>query len=257
MDWGAGEYELTAAELWPVAEKVVARLGVQPTERVLDLGCGTGNVSLLAARAGADVVGVDPAARLLRVSRERLAAEGLGGSFELGAAEELRFSAAEFDAVVSVFALIFTPEPQRAAEEVLRVLRPGGRALITTWTPDGPLADTIGTLGRGVAALSPERPPERFGWGEEPVVRELFERHGGRVRVDRAELVADAASAEDFVDRFLTRHPMGIPWAGALEAAGTYETVRAAAVAALGKWNEDPATLRVKSNYLIVRVERG
>ncbi len=256
MDWGVGEYELTATELWPVAEKVVARAEVQRGECVLDLGCGTGNASLLAGRGGAEVTGVDPAPRLVDVAHERLAAEGLEGSFTLGTAEQLDFADGAFDVAVSVFALIFSSDPQRASGELLRVLRPGGRALITTWTPEGALAEAIGTLAGGVAALAPEPPSERFGWGEEAVVRELFERHGARVQIEHGELAAEAASPEEFVDRFLTRHPMGIPWAGALEAAGTYGTVRAEAIAALEKWNEDPAALRVTSGYLIVRVER-
>jgi SAM-dependent methyltransferase len=256
MDWGAGEYELTAAELWPVAERVVARDGAQPGERVLDLGCGTGNAALLAARAGAEVIGLDPSPRLLEVARERLAAEGLEGSFTAGTAEELAFEDCAFDRAFSIFALIFTPDPARAAGELLRVLRPGGHAVVTTWTPEGALADAIGTLGRGVAALSPQPPPARFGWGEEAVVRDLFEGRGARVDIDRGELGVEAPSAEAFVERFLTRHPMGIPWAKALEAAGTYDAVSADAVQALQKWNEDPAALRVTSGYLIVKVQR-
>lgn len=257
MDWGLGEYELTAAELWPVADEVVAQAGVQPGERVLDIGCGTGNASLLAARAGAKVTGVDPARRLVEVARERLASGDLGGSFALGTAEDLPFDDGAFDVAVSVFALIFSSDPDRAGGELLRVLRPGGRALITTWTPEGALADAIGALGRGAAALSPQPPPARFGWGEEAVVRKLFESHGGLVQIAHGELAARAASPEEFVDRFLARHPMGIPWAEALRAGGTYESVRAEAIAALEKWNEDPAALRVTSGYLIVRIERG
>src|SRR5882762_8792091 len=103
-DWGQGEYEHTAEELWPAAERVVTDAGIAEDERVLDLGCGTGNVALLAARAGAEVTAVDPAARLLSVARERLAEEDLDADFVQASAGELPFPDESFDAVLSVFA---------------------------------------------------------------------------------------------------------------------------------------------------------
>ena len=106
-DWGIGRYERFAPDLEPAAEHVVELAGLHPGERVLDLGCGTGNAALLAARAGAAVTGIDPASRLLEIARERLAADGLDGSFVVGDAQALPFRDGEFDAVLSVFGVIF------------------------------------------------------------------------------------------------------------------------------------------------------
>src|SRR4051794_12208561 len=97
IDWSVGEYESTAAELAPAAEHVVRLAAPQPEERVVDVGCGTGNASLAVARAGARVTGVDPAARLLEVARSSAAAEGLDAEFVAGDAQALPFEAGAFD----------------------------------------------------------------------------------------------------------------------------------------------------------------
>src|SRR5688500_11967438 len=102
LDWGVGRYETTAAHLEPAAGTVVERAALRQGERVLDLGCGTGNAALAAARLGADVVGVDPAARLLDVARARAAAEGLSARFEAGSADAIPLPDAAVDVVVSV-----------------------------------------------------------------------------------------------------------------------------------------------------------
>ena len=125
-DWGIGRYERFAPDLEPAAEHVVELAGLHPGERVLDLGCGTGNAALLAARAGAAVTGIDPASRLLEIARERLAADGLDGSFVVGDAQALPFRDGEFDAVLSVFGVIFAVDAERALSEAIRVLKPDG-----------------------------------------------------------------------------------------------------------------------------------
>src|SRR3954454_20436985 len=127
VDWDRGSYEETATELAPAAQDVIDRAEIQPGHDVLDLGTGTGNAAFLAARAGANVTAVDPSRRLLEVARERVKT----GTFEVAKAEELPFQEQSFDRVLSLFAVIFTEQPQQAAAEILRVLKPTGKALIT------------------------------------------------------------------------------------------------------------------------------
>src|SRR5436853_34785 len=115
VDWDRGSYEDTATELAPAAERLVGLAAIRPGERVLDLGTGTGNAALLAARAGARVTAADPSPRLLGIARERLAAEGHDGELAVASAEALPFADHAFDVVLSVFAVIFTEQPERAA----------------------------------------------------------------------------------------------------------------------------------------------
>jgi ubiquinone/menaquinone biosynthesis C-methylase UbiE len=129
--WDAGSYERTADRLQPAADVLVASLGLPAGARVLDVGCGTGNAALAAARADHDATGVDSAERLVAVARERATAEGLAAHFDVGDATALPYEDAAFDAAVSVFGVIFA-DPPAAAAELLRVTRPGGRVVFTT-----------------------------------------------------------------------------------------------------------------------------
>src|SRR5215216_371295 len=122
VDWGAGNYELTAAQLTPVAEVVVARVGIAAGDAVLDVACGTGNAALLAAARGARVVGVDAAPRLLAVARERAAALGVEVELLEGDLAALPVGDGAADVVLSVFGVIFAADPASALREVARVL---------------------------------------------------------------------------------------------------------------------------------------
>jgi SAM-dependent methyltransferase len=108
-DWGVGHYEHTAAQLLPAARLVVETAAPAGGERVVDIGCGTGNAALLAAQRGATVTGVDPAARLLEVARARAAAERLDATFVVGDAATVPVGDSEADVVLSVFGVIFAP----------------------------------------------------------------------------------------------------------------------------------------------------
>jgi ubiquinone/menaquinone biosynthesis C-methylase UbiE len=241
VDWDRGTYEETAEELAPAAEFVVQRAGIEPGHHVLDLGTGTGNAALLAAEAGADVTAVDPSPRLLEVARERVGE----GTFKVAKAEHLPFDDQSFDRVLSLFAVIFSEEPEQAAREILRVLKPDGKALITAWEAVGPMNDALGILGRATSEAA-QTPHRRFDWSNLDNVRGLF----GDVDVERATIGFEAPSAEEYLKGFETRHPAGMLFRDVLTRNGNYAEVRAQALAALG----DERPLRVTSSYFVFTV---
>ncbi len=135
--WGGASYERIAATFSPIHERVVRELALRRGESLLDLACGTGGVGLLAARAGADVVGLDISPDQLEKARRTAAQEGLEIRFDEGDCQELPYEDASFAAVASVFGLIFAPSHARAAAEVARICRPSGRLAFTAWYRDG------------------------------------------------------------------------------------------------------------------------
>jgi SAM-dependent methyltransferase len=239
VDWDRGTYEETAEELAPAAEHVVQRAGIEEGHEVLDLGTGTGNAAVLARQAGARVTAVDPSPRLLEVARQRVG----DGTFRVAKAEDLPFDDQSFDRVLSLFAVIFTDDPEKAASEILRVTR--GKALITAWEAVGPMNDALGILGRATSEAA-QTPHRRFDWSNLDNVRGLF----GDVDVERATIGFEAPSAEEYLKRFETRHPAGMLFRDVLTRNGNYADVRAQALAALG----DERPLRVTSSYFVFTV---
>jgi SAM-dependent methyltransferase len=255
VDWGAGEYENTAAELEPVAEHVVELAGCKAGERVVDLATGTGNAALRATRAGAVVTGIDGAPRLIDVARDRAAAAGLDASFVVGDFQALPFDDGSFDVALSVFGLIFATQPSRAFEEMIRVLGPGGRAVISAWVPAGPIDSALGTLGRAVAAATGSS-RDRFAWHDPAAVGELAARHRAQLELHEGQLPITAASAEACVERNAERSPMGVAGRAVLERAGTWEDVRRQVITILREANEDPCAFRVTSPYRVFAVRK-
>jgi SAM-dependent methyltransferase len=256
VDWGVGEYERTAAELEPAARHVVDLAAIAPGERVLDVACGTGNAALLAAAAGADVTGLDAASRLIDVARARAASgAGAAATFVVGDALALPFDDGAFDVVLSVFGIIFAPDAERALAEVVRVLRPGGRALLSVWLPEGAIDRMVTVLARGVAeAGGPRRAP--FAWHDPDAVAPVAARLGVALTTDDAGLVIEGASPEAYFASGEAAHPMSVAMQPLLDRTGRYPELREAAIAALREGNEDPEAFRVTSPYRVLRLTR-
>jgi SAM-dependent methyltransferase len=183
--WAAGDYPAIARrQLWPVGERVVRRAGISPGEHVLDVACGTGNAAIRAAQAGAQVVGVDLTPELFEAGRELAAEAGVTVTWVEGDAEALPVEDASFDVVLSVFGCMFAPRHEVVARELARALRPGGRLVVTAWTPEGAMGEFFRTIGSYLP------PPPAFAqppllWGSEPHVRSLFAGTGVDLEFDR------------------------------------------------------------------------
>jgi SAM-dependent methyltransferase len=146
--WAAGDYQRVGVRLVPASEQLVTDLGIRPGDRVLDVGGGTGNTALAAARRDADVVCSDIVPALLEYARSRAGMEGLAFDTEVADASDLPFPDASFDVVVSTFGVVFAGDPERAAGELLRVLRPGGRLGLTAWRPEAPGGRLLALVAR-------------------------------------------------------------------------------------------------------------
>ncbi len=257
VDWAAGQYERTAEDLAPVAVDVTTRARIQPGERVLDIACGTGNAALLAAKAGAAVTGIDLARRLVEAARQRATAERLDVDFHVGDAQALPFGEGSFDVAVSVFGIIFASDAKRAFSEVTRVLAPGGRALITAWTPDGAIAAMSGLFTRAVADATKAPPSKRFAWHELDAINNLAASHAADARfLEDGRVTFSADSADSYLRRYEDLHPVSQEQRPILQQAGTYKAVRAQALALLTAANESPDGFAVTSSYRVLALTR-
>lgn len=171
-NWMAGDFGVIARSGQRPSEELIERLQLAPGTRVLDVACGTGNSALPAARAGAEVIGIDIAPNLLEQARARAAEEGLQARFEEGDAEQLAFPDASIDVIVSVFGAMFAPRPERVVTEFLRVVRPGGRIAMASWTREGFNGKMFATSARHVPPPPGLQPPVL--WGDEATVRQRF-----------------------------------------------------------------------------------
>jgi SAM-dependent methyltransferase len=252
-DWGVGRYEHIAAQLLPAARVVVDCAAPRPGERVVDVGCGTGNAALLAAERGASAIGVDPSERLLEVARADAAARGLDATFVAGEATALPLADDEADLVVSVFGVIFAPDPAAAAAEIARVTAPGGRVVLSAWIPAGAVSAAVRIGQDAVAeALGAAPPTARFAWHEEERLAELFGAHGFNVATEAHSISFGAASAREFVAAEAENHPLAVAARGVLGSRG--EALNERLVAMYEEANEDPGGFRVTSRYVVATI---
>ena len=170
--WMAGDFGEIAKSYAKGAEEFVENLNLKPGTRVLDVACGTGNLSLPAARAGAVVTGVDIAPNLIEQARTTAKREALVIQFDEGDAENLPYEDGSFDAVITMFGAMFAPRPELTAAELKRVCRPGGFIAMANWTPAGFVGQMFKIVGSHVPP--PPNMPSPLLWGAEDVVRERF-----------------------------------------------------------------------------------
>ena len=180
--WAEGDFGMIGWNTVFVGELLCEAAALRAGQRVLDVACGSGNVALSAARRFADAVGVDYVPALIERARERAAAERLPAVFEVGDAEALPFEDASFDVVLSTYGVMFAPDQEQAARELVRVCRPGGTIALASWTPDGMWGELFKLHGRYLPPPEGVKPPPL--WGTEARVRELL---GDAVRDLRAE----------------------------------------------------------------------
>jgi SAM-dependent methyltransferase len=195
--WSSGNYSAIGVTLQIVGETLCEAADLRAGWRVLDVAAGNGNATLAAARRGCEVVSTDYVPALLERGRARAEAEGLAVSFQTADAEALPFAEASFDAVLSTYGVMFTPDQAQAAAEMLRVCRPGGRIALASWTPESFIGQVLATVGRQMPP-PPEgvRPPSR--WGTKEGLADLFP-------TDQASPVSIAS--RDFTFRYRsTRH---------------------------------------------------
>jgi SAM-dependent methyltransferase len=167
--WTSGDYDLFSRFLEKDAEQFFLRLGVTPGTRLLDVGCGAGQLALIAARAGAQVSGCDIAPNWVEKAQARATAEGLKIAFAEGDAEALPYWDGEFDVVVSLIGAMFAPRPDLVAAELTRVCRPGGTIAMANWSPNGFVGQMFKTISKHIA---PSGMPAPVLWGDEATVRE-------------------------------------------------------------------------------------
>jgi len=181
--WNTGDYGVVAKALESSAVEFMARIPFEPGTRLLDLACGTGQIAFPAARAGAKVTGVDIAPKWIEQARARGMAEGLDVQFGEGDAEDLMFDDGSFDLVITLIGAMFAPRPERVAEEMVRVCRPGGRVVMGNWTPEGFIGQMFKTSAKHVPP--PSQMPSPLLWGNEETVHERLSERVANLQLTR------------------------------------------------------------------------
>jgi ubiquinone/menaquinone biosynthesis C-methylase UbiE len=252
--WGLGDYGALSEALRPAAEALADACAVSAGQEVLDVAAGDGNFALACAREGASVVASDLSPGMVERGRTRARAEGYDVEWVEADAEALPFDDASFDCVGSVFGAMIAPRPRVVAEELFRVVRPGGTVGMTAWTKEGFTAELF-ELGRSYAPPSDQ--PLSDEWSVEENVRERFDGLAARFELERRELVWEAESPEALVATLGTSAP---PWVAAKQnlPPERWDALVAEALELAQRWAGDERPIRLQNEYaLIVARKRG
>lgn len=253
IDWGLGAYEHTAKTLEPVSRVVVDAAAVQAGELALDLACGTGNAALEMAKRGAVVTAVDPVDRLLDVARNRAKLNKLSVKTVNGTADKIPARDGTFDVAVSVFGIIFAPDAEKAVADLVRVLRVGGRFVISSWIATGVIFEIGAIMWQGVASVTggagsrPSAP-----WSNADNIKSLFERYGVQVECTQDSITFEAKSAEEWFAEQEQHHPVWMSVKRMIgDRADVWAEIKNRAIGLLQRESEAQDRLVLRSNYLI------
>ena len=252
--WSSGDYAVVGTTLQIVGEDLCEALDLRAGQKVLDVAAGNGNVSLAAARRWCEWSSTDYVASLLERGRMRAAAEGLSVEFQEADAEALPFGAASFDVVTSSFGVMFTPNQEQAAAELLRVCKAGGKIGLANWTPDGFIGQLFKTLGKYLPPPAGAKSPAL--WGTRARLSELFGAGAASIETEARHFVFRYRSPEHFLDVFKTYYGPMLKAFAALDGAGQ-QGLRRDLLALVGTMNRaGDGSMVLPSEYLEVVISK-
>lgn len=252
--WSSGDYAVVGTTLQIVGEELCEALDLRAGQTVLDVAAGNGNVALAAARRWCEVTATDYVPTLLDRARERAAAERLAIAFREADAEALPFPDGSFDVVVSTFGVMFTPDQDRAAAELVRVGKRGGKIGLANWTPEGFIGQLFKTIGRHVPPPPGVRSPAL--WGTASRLRELFEPQAASITSVPRHFVFRYRSPEHWLEIFKTYYGPLLKAFAAL-APSAQSALEHDLVDLIGRFNRSgDGSMVVPSEYLEVVIVR-
>ena len=253
--WASGDYAIVGATLQIVGETLCEAMDLRAGQKVLDVAAGNGNVTLAAARRWCDVTSTDYVPALLDRGRARSTAEGWAIDFKEADAEALPFRDASFDAVVSTFGVMFTPNQDKAAAEMLRVCKPGGKIGMANWTPDGFIGQVFKAVGKHMPPPAGVRSP--ILWGTRARLDELFGAQASAIEAPPRDFIFRYRSAQHWIDVFRSYYGPVLKAFAALPVDGQ-AALLADITALIGRFNTaKDGTIVVPGEYLeVVIVKR-
>jgi ubiquinone/menaquinone biosynthesis C-methylase UbiE len=252
--WTSGDYAVVGTTLQIVGEELCEALDMRAGQTVLDVAAGNGNIALAAARRWCDVTATDYVRALLGRARERAEAERLNIAFQEADAEALPFANGQFDIVVSTFGVMFTPDQERAAGEMVRVCKRGGKIGLANWTPDGFIGQLFKTIGKHMPPPAGVKSPAL--WGTRARLAELFEPHATSIKSAQRNFVFRYRSPEHWLDIFRSYYGPVLKTFAALEPA-KQQALQHDLLALVGQFNRaDDGTMVVPSEYLEIVITR-
>lgn len=252
--WSSGDYAVVGTTLQIVGEELCESLDLRAGQSVLDIAAGNGNVTLAAARRFCEVTSTDYVPALLERGRARAAAEGLTVAFKEADAEALPFDDGSFDVVVSTFGVMFTSNQNKAASEMLRVCKPGGKIGLANWTPEGFIGQLFKTIGKHVPPPAGVKSPAL--WGTRQFITETFGAQASAIQIEKRNFHFRYRSPQHWLDVFKTYYGPVLKTFAALPASA--QSALAADLLALAQaFNRSgDVTLVVPGEYLEVVVTR-